>query len=387
MAAPLPPDFYDKKPLVNEPATLIGVCTTFMVMLWLTTSIRLYIRFFIARAPGWDDLFVVLAAAHVTMGAIATCVATKYGLGDHIYLLTPPDIRNFLICHYLLGASYVGSTAYIKISLLFQYLRIFERGTTIYRITQLTLVVIGLWGFVFIFMNWFSCFPSPAAFWNGTNKGCYASFSPDLKIAVRTIEAQGGSNAAWDIIVLAIAFRLLFEKDGPVNRKGLLVLLSMGVVSCSFGLWRFIVVVTSEAGSSSTDITWIEPVPQLLSIVEVCVACLCATTPFFWPVIQEAFSKIFVTYEFKVVSESRWEDNQVEELGPANVAESQHELMRTKSAPKEMPVEAQSIHKQWGSFGGSSFAEDFGEDSRTVSPAQRGRAVEKGGFFKYEREC
>jgi hypothetical protein len=168
--------------------------------------------------------------AHVTMGAIATCVATKYGLGGHIYLLTPPEIRNFLICHYLLGASYVGSTAYIKISLLFQYLRIFERGTNIYRITQLTLVVIGLWGFVFIFMNWFSCFPSPAAFWNGTNKGCYASFSPDVKIAVRTIEAQGGSNAAWDIIVLAIAFRLLFEKNGPVNRKGLLVLLSMGVV-------------------------------------------------------------------------------------------------------------------------------------------------------------
>ena len=115
-------------------------------------------------------------------------------------------------------------------------------------------------------------------------------------------------------------------------------------------------------------------------------ACLCATTPFFWPVIQEALSKIFVTYEFNVVSESRWENNQVGELGSANVAESQHELMRTKSAPKEMPVEAQSIHKQWGSFGGSSFAEDFGEDSRTVSPAQRVRTVEKGAFVKYRRD-
>jgi hypothetical protein len=127
-------------------------------------------------------------------------------------------------------------------------------------------------------------------------------------------------------------------------------------------------------------------VPQLLSIVEVCIACLCATTPFFWPVIQEALSKIFVTYEFKVVSESRWDDNQVEELGSANVAESQHELMRTKSAPKEMPVEAQSVQKQWGSFGGSSFAEDFREDFQTVSPAQSGRTVEKGGFVKHERE-
>ena len=57
--------------------------------------------------------------------------------------------------------------------------------------------------------------------------------------------------------------------------------------------------------------------------------------------------------------------------------------MRTKSAPKEMLVEAQPINQQWGSFGGSSFAEDFGEDFRTVLPAQSGRTVEKGGFVKY----
>jgi hypothetical protein len=122
----------------------------------------------------------------------------------------------------------------------------------------------------------------------------------------------------------------------------------------------------------------------MLSIVEVCMACLCATTPFFWPVIQQAISKIFVTYESKVVSESWWDDNQVEELGSANVAESQHELM-TKSALKEMPVEAQSIHKQWGSFGGSSFAEDFGKDFRTVPLAQSGRTVERADFSSMSR--
>jgi len=164
------------------------------------------------------------------MGAVATCVATKYGLGDHIYLLHPGDIRSFLICHYLLGNSYVGATAYIKISLLLQYLRIFEKGSTIYRITQVVLVIIGLWGFCFIFMEWFACFPTPASFWNMTNVGCYASFSPNIGIAVRTIEAQGGTNAGFDLIVLAIACNIAFEKDRPVNRKGLTVLLSLGLV-------------------------------------------------------------------------------------------------------------------------------------------------------------
>lgn len=82
----------------------------------------------------------------------------------------------------------------------------------------------------------------------------------------------------------------------------------------------------------------------------------------------------------KVVSESRWDHNRVEELDSTNIAGSQDKFMTTK----DMPVEAQSIHKQWGSFGGSSFAEDFREDSWTVSPAQSGRTIETSGFVKHE---
>jgi hypothetical protein len=122
----------------------------------------------------------------------------------------------------------VSSAAFIKLSLLFQYLRIFERGTFVYHFTQIIAVVIGLWGFSWIFMQWFGCFPSPAAFWNGTGKGCYGAFDPDTSVAIKTIEAHSGSNVGFDFIVLAIAFRLLWEKNAPLNKKGLGVLLMMG---------------------------------------------------------------------------------------------------------------------------------------------------------------
>lgn len=124
----------------------------------------------------------------------------------------------------------MASTAFIKLSLLFQYLRIFERGTFVYHFTQIMAGVIGLWGFSFIFMGWFACFPSPAAFWNGTGKGCYASFDPDTSVAIKTIEGHSGANVGFDFIVLAIAFRLLWEKNGPVNKKGLAALLMMGLM-------------------------------------------------------------------------------------------------------------------------------------------------------------
>jgi len=309
---PLPPNFFDKKPLVNEPGTLIGVTVVFMILVIIATSARMYVRMVIAKAPGWDDLFLVLAAIHVFIGVIATCVGTKYGLGQHIYLLSPSDLRSFLICHWLLGLSYVSSTAFIKLSLLCQYLRIFEKGTFIYHATIILAGVIGLWGFAFTFMGWFACFPSPAAFWNQTGKGCYASFDPEPAVVIKTIEGHAGANVAFDFMVLALAFRLLWEKNGPINKRGLAALLLLGLVGCAFGLWRMIEVIIAEAGAGGFDITWDEPMPQLLTVIEVCIACLCATTPFFWPLLKEGWDKIMVKFEFDVVTESRWHDNHIE---------------------------------------------------------------------------
>jgi hypothetical protein len=52
--------------------------------------------------------------------------------------------------------------------------------------------------------------------------------------------------------------------------------------------------------------------PQLLTVIEVSMACLCATTPFFWPIILVGWNQIFVKYEFNVSSESRWHDDHIE---------------------------------------------------------------------------
>src|SRR4051812_14668737 len=101
------------------------------------------------------------------MGTIAFCVATKYGLGEHIYLLDffthPTYITSFLKCHYVIGASYTSSTAFIKISLLLQYLRLYERGSIVYRFTQGILIFVSMWGLCYSFTSWLCCLPSPAA--------------------------------------------------------------------------------------------------------------------------------------------------------------------------------------------------------------------------------
>jgi hypothetical protein len=78
-------------------------------------------------------------------------------------------------------------------------------------------------------------------------------------------------------------------------------------------VWRLETIVKTQAGFFPVlDPTWNEPGPTLLSFVEVYVAAICASTPVFWPVISQQLTKIFVMYEFKVSSEARHRDDEVE---------------------------------------------------------------------------
>lgn len=59
---------------------------------------------------------------------------------------------------YIANATYALSTTLLKLSLLCQYLRIFDRG--VIRAAIFTLLAFCLvWGLVSSFMAWFPCFP------------------------------------------------------------------------------------------------------------------------------------------------------------------------------------------------------------------------------------
>jgi hypothetical protein len=62
-------------PLVNRKATILGVVITFMILSWLCAIFRIYVRFFVIYAPGWDDLFLGLYLCSTTFGSIILCLS------------------------------------------------------------------------------------------------------------------------------------------------------------------------------------------------------------------------------------------------------------------------------------------------------------------------
>lgn len=124
------------------------------------------------------------------------------------------------------------STTFIKLSLLFQYLSIFEKGTFLRKFTISMAIIIGLWGAAFSFMAWFPCFPVKE-YWDlfGSEGVCYAFGSKYAAPFAAMYECHAGMNMVFDIIVLVLPVPLYFSKDiSRQTRNGLVGLFVMGVV-------------------------------------------------------------------------------------------------------------------------------------------------------------
>jgi hypothetical protein len=127
---------------------------------------------------------------------------------------------------YSWNGSYCMSSAFIKLSLLFQYLRIFDKGS--HRVFCIVVLAITAgWGFSYSFIAWFSCFP-PLNFVSGY---CYGFASSDAHTLYGTFLSHSATNMALDLVILLTPLPLLFRKNTQRNTKmGLIALFSMGGV-------------------------------------------------------------------------------------------------------------------------------------------------------------
>ncbi|KAK0650001.1 hypothetical protein B0T16DRAFT_457361 [Cercophora newfieldiana] len=296
-------NFLEEVPFTNKPATLIGFTVSFLALSWIFVLLRLYVRFKVVRMPGWDDLFVMLYLLFTSVSSIAFLLAIKYGSGRHFLLLTLGEVRNYLVLFYVLNFSLNFAATFIKLSQLFQFLRLFDKGSWAYRASVIGIVVISAWGIAYTLLSLFPCASIPDA-WNvlARDAKCwaYASQNPDEFVA--TIVSHNILNTIFDIYIIAIPFQL-YSKSGLSlkTRLGLLVLLLMGATVVTLSGWRVYETIYFKAGWYPTrDPTWYGPKSILLIVLEINVASICVSVPIFWPVISPYLGAIFVTHEFSV---------------------------------------------------------------------------------------
>jgi rhodopsin domain-containing protein len=156
--------------------------------------------------------------------------ATKYGAGQHFLLLTVGSVKRYLKLFYVMNINLNLSATFIKLSLLCQFLRLFNKGTWAYRASIGGLVAVTLWGVTFVILSVFPCAVVSDA-WNilARNPRCWGYASQDADLFTATLVSHNIINTIFDIYITAIPFQLYFQPDVTSRtRMGLMVLLLMG---------------------------------------------------------------------------------------------------------------------------------------------------------------
>jgi hypothetical protein len=122
------------------------------------------------------------------------------------------------------------STTLIKLSLLFQYLRIFDSG--IMRTVCITLIaMVAAWGFAFSLLAWVPCVPVSLFFNWVPDANCWAFGSLHPEVFFATYTSHAVLNMFFDFLVLLVPVQLYFSRETALSaRWRLLALLGVGTL-------------------------------------------------------------------------------------------------------------------------------------------------------------
>ncbi|KAF2848643.1 hypothetical protein T440DRAFT_491055 [Plenodomus tracheiphilus IPT5] len=302
-------------PSANQPATFLGVTITFLCIAFISLALRLWVRYR-DRLWGWDDAFVLLACLTSIVGDVMVCLMPQDGLGLHLWTLDVAHRTAYFRHVYTTNIAYCASSAMIKLSILFQFLRLFAETshstrTSQYRLacrlTWALIIISAMWGLSFVLLAIFSCNPI-AKYWNPTLAGrClgWGTKNPDDFFAM--FLGHSVSNSVLDIMVLAlpVPFLSMLRLAGK-SRAGLILLYSLGCVVGSVAVGRMIALSINRAGTVPVlDMTYYTPLVYIFGVLEVNIAIMAASIPIFWPIMATlAAGKIFVVNEVEIHVES-----------------------------------------------------------------------------------
>lgn len=125
---------------------------------------------------------------------------------------------------YIANASYPLSAGFIKLALLFQYLRVYNKESVFRKATVATIVIVALWSTIFGVLGWVPCVPVNA-FWDLTRPATRYGFGSLYVVPFVSIYMSlTASNMALDMVILGLAAPLLlYHKESTERSRWALV--------------------------------------------------------------------------------------------------------------------------------------------------------------------
>ncbi|CAN8103222.1 unnamed protein product [Discula destructiva] len=249
--------------------------------------LRIGYRLFIAQSmPTMDDWCIIGCILVGSSGTAMTSLGTiKNGLGQDVWTLTPQQITSFAYWFYFMEWTYFLELCFLKMSLLFFYLKIFP-AKGVRMLLWGTIAYNAAWGISFVVVALFQCRPISYMWtnWDGTGSGtCLNSNAIGW--------ANGITSIVLDVWMLAIPMAQLRTLQLHFKKKvGVAIMFFTGTFVTVISIVRLQAL--TSFGSSSNP-TWDNLKVSQWSTIEVNVGIICASMPTMRLLLLRIFPSIF----------------------------------------------------------------------------------------------
>ncbi|KAL2853280.1 hypothetical protein BJY01DRAFT_259308 [Aspergillus pseudoustus] len=261
-------------------AVLTGISIVIVAM-------RLYTRIGLIKMTGREDWTILLSLVFAIAYLGLVIAQYYYGMGVHSDELPRHILKEQLKHLWAAIPMYNASLALTKISILFQYLRIFPS----YRFCIICYIVLGVvilystWAIVSGFVN---CVPV-AKFWDREMPGTCLSFE-----ALWFFNAS--MNITTDLTLLVLPMPLISKLHLPKRQKmALLAVFALGGLVVITSILRLS---SLRTVAKSNDTSWSNVGAAYWTAAECNVAIICACLPFIRPLISRIFPRFLSTNSY-----------------------------------------------------------------------------------------
>ncbi|RAL13190.1 uncharacterized protein BO97DRAFT_413641 [Aspergillus homomorphus CBS 101889] len=274
---------------------VLGLSVTMLVLGNLGVMLRIWAQWRIHKRPMQEDYWLVLAVLFANVVSIATIVAVHYGLGYHLFRVNLEDpslhaLKWIFLCVWLTATFNGPSMLATKVALLLYYRRLFIVQQIWLRIFWWTnMVYVVLWAIGSTISYMLSCVPAsyywerfdPQSTMHGT---CRNTTTADALPLILDLVS--------DVAILVLPIATIATLQMPLARKtGLMIVFSVGFIAVVSAVARVAVLYT--ATNLHSDFTYAAAPFELLDVIQLNVAIVCATAVPIASGFRVAFSKKF----------------------------------------------------------------------------------------------
>ncbi|KAF2197097.1 hypothetical protein GQ43DRAFT_223315 [Delitschia confertaspora ATCC 74209] len=277
-----PPPFSQDYLSANKGPQALSIIIAFPIIAAFVVSLRMITRIKIVNNPSHDDWTMLGALIFSIATAICQGFQVKNGMGRHVQSLTMEQGINSLKALFASIMMYNFSLTLIKVSIIFQYLRI--AANSYVRLACHILMAFILLNCTQTFLTAvFSCVPVPK-FWDDRIVGTCVN-KPALWFA------NAGINIVQDIWLIVLPFFILKKLILRTREKVvLMIILGLGGFASVASILRLQALYVV---SKSHDITWDNPGTATWSTIELNVGIICASLPTLRALLSKIFPQIF----------------------------------------------------------------------------------------------